>query len=90
MKRAARWTWPCPGFAKAIDANFNLRASIFEVGPDQRRLVDAARAAGGAAKFCGSGGAVLAMAHAGTDLDPIATALEAAGASVHSPVTIAP
>lgn len=77
------------GFADAIDANFDLRASIFDLETDDRHLVDVARSAGGAAKSCGSGGAVLAIARPGAELAPVAAALEAAGASVECDVTVA-
>ena len=76
-------------FADAIDANFDLRASIFGLTDDDRRLVEAVRAAGGAAKFCGSGGSIVAMARAGHDLDVIGDALDATGASVRRGVRIA-
>ena len=78
------------GFADAIDANFDLRASIFGLGPAERRLVDVAREAGGAAKYCGSGGSIVAMARPGGDLDSIGDALEAAGAAVRRRVRVAP
>lgn len=78
------------GFADAIDDNFDLRASIFDLGPDDRRLVDAARSAGGAAKYCGSGGAIVATAREGTDLDAVGDALEGAGATVRRRVRIPP
>ena len=77
------------GFADAIDANFDLRTSIFELTDDDRRLVEAVRVAGGAAKFCGSGGSIVAMARSGSDLDRVADALEAAGASVRRGVRVA-
>ncbi len=76
-------------FADAIDANFDLRASVFELVGDDRQLIDVARAAGGAAKFCGSGGAIVAMARPGGDVERIGDALEASGASVRCGVRIA-
>lgn len=63
-------------FCDAIDANFDLRREIFELDDDQSALVSAARAAGAAAKFCGSGGAIVAVPRPGTDLDSLADALE--------------
>lgn len=44
-----------------VDENFELRALVFPIGARDRRLIRLARAAGGAAKLCGSGGAVLAV-----------------------------
>ncbi|MEL0001356.1 MAG: hypothetical protein VW623_14720, partial [Acidimicrobiaceae bacterium] len=68
-------------FCDAVDANFDLRRMIFTLDDDQAALVTAARAAGAAAKFCGSGGAIVAVPRPGTDLDAVADALEP-GASV--------
>ena len=42
-----------------IDANFDLRDSIFNVAEENRRMVMAARDAGASAKFAGSGGAIV-------------------------------
>ncbi|MEO0495281.1 MAG: hypothetical protein AAF081_17885 [Actinomycetota bacterium] len=63
-------------FANAVDANFDLRRAIFELDDDHAALVTAARTAGAAAKFCGSGGAIVAVARPGADLDSVADALE--------------
>lgn len=71
------------GFADAIDANFDLRSEIFELTAADCSLVEIARAAGGAAKFCGSGGAIVAMPRADTDEPRLRAALESAGASTH-------
>ena len=68
-------------FCDAVDANFDLRRSIFTLDDDQAALVTAARAAGAAAKFCGSGGAIVAVPRPGTDLDAVADSL-GSGASV--------
>lgn len=63
-------------FCDAVDANFELRREIFDLDDAQAALVTAARAAGAAAKFCGSGGAIAAVPRPGTDLDAVADALE--------------
>ena len=42
-----------------IDANFDLRDSIFNVSEENRRMVKVARSAGASAKFAGSGGAIV-------------------------------
>ena len=42
-----------------VDANFNLRDSIFNVSEENRRMVMVARNAGASAKFAGSGGAIV-------------------------------
>jgi galactokinase/mevalonate kinase-like predicted kinase len=68
-------------FCDAVDGNFDLRRSIFTLDDDQAALVTAARAAGAAAKFCGSGSAIVAVPRPGTDLEAVADSLES-GASV--------
>ena len=42
-----------------IDANFDLRDSIFNVSEENRRMVKVARSTGASAKFAGSGGAIV-------------------------------
>ena len=42
-----------------IDANFDLRDSIFNVSEENRRMIKVARNAGASAKFAGSGGAIV-------------------------------
>src|SRR5262249_9737909 len=42
-----------------IDANFNLRRSIYRLPPWQIEMIEAARACGASAKFAGSGGAIV-------------------------------
>ena len=52
---------------------------VFDLTAEHTRLVTQARSAGAAAKFCGSGGAIVAVARSQTNLDPVVDALEAAG-----------
>ncbi len=42
-----------------IDRNFNIRQSLVRLNPSQEKMVLEARAAGAAAKFAGSGGAIV-------------------------------
>ncbi len=42
-----------------VDANFDLRAKIFDIAPENKRMVATARSAGASAKFAGSGGAIV-------------------------------
>jgi glucuronokinase len=42
-----------------LDANFDLRASLLQISPGNRRLVETGRRLGAAVKFAGSGGAVV-------------------------------
>lgn len=57
------------GLADAIDANFDLRASIFPISEGDRRMINLGRALGAATKFCGSGGAVLAVPRDARSID---------------------
>ena len=45
--------------AELVNANFDLRDRIFNVAPENRRMVMTARSAGASAKFAGSGGAIV-------------------------------
>ncbi len=49
-----------------MDANFDLRASLIQISPGNRKLVDTGRRLGAAVNFAGSGGAVVGC----TDGDP--------------------
>ena len=42
-----------------VNANFDLRARIFSIADENRRMVQTARSAGASAKFAGSGGAIV-------------------------------
>jgi glucuronokinase len=42
-----------------LDANFDLRRSIYQIHPENIRMVEAARSVGASAKFTGSGGAIV-------------------------------
>jgi glucuronokinase len=45
--------------APLMDANFDLRASLINISPGNRGLVETGRKLGAAVKFAGSGGAVV-------------------------------
>lgn len=59
------------GLADAIDANFDLRSSIFPISAEDRRMIESGRAQGAATKFCGSGGAVLAVPRDARSIDAL-------------------
>jgi glucuronokinase len=42
-----------------LNANFDLRSSLYKIHPDNIAMVDAARSVGASAKFTGSGGAIV-------------------------------
>jgi len=50
-----------------INRNFDLRAEVFPIGKRDRAAVELARGFGLGAKFCGSGGAILAAAQDASD-----------------------
>lgn len=66
-------------FRRLMNRNFDLRQAIFPVTPRDRRMVEIARAVGGAAKQCGSGGAVIGMPPAGGAPSDLAAAYRGAG-----------
>ena len=46
-------------FDRLVDANFDLRASLYRIGRENLNMVHAAREAGATAKFAGSGGTII-------------------------------
>ncbi len=48
-----------PGLHRLINANFDKRSSLYDVGEGNRDMVQTARQAGASAKFAGSGGAIV-------------------------------
>lgn len=59
--RAAMETGDRAAMHALINANFDKRASLYNVGDGNRDLVATARAAGASAKFAGSGGAIVGI-----------------------------
>ena len=68
-----------------IDANFDLRDSIFNVAEENRRMVMAARDAGASAKFAGSGGAIVGTYEDETMFGQLTDNLEKIGCRVIKP-----
>ncbi len=48
-----------PRFHQIINANFDLRARLYDVGDGNRDMIAVARETGASAKFAGSGGAIV-------------------------------
>jgi glucuronokinase len=71
-------------FARALDGSFDERAAVVELEPRQARMVIAARAAGAAANYAGSGGAIVGTLPPG-GLPAVAWALRAEGCEVIAP-----
>jgi glucuronokinase len=62
-----------------MDRNFELRRRIYELDPRHVAMIDAARSAGAAANFAGSGGAVVALPPRDALAGQLRRALEAEG-----------
>jgi glucuronokinase len=67
------------GFRELVDRNFDLRSQIFPISERDRKLVAMARASGGAAKLCGSGGAILGVPVEESQMAELADAYQRAG-----------
>ena len=68
-----------------INANFDRRASLYDVGPGNRDMVETARRAGASAKFAGSGGAIVGIADDETVMDRLREAFAPKGIKVIRP-----
>jgi glucuronokinase len=71
--------------AQLIDANFDLRASICSLPQLHRQMVTRAREAGGSAKFCGSGGAIIGTVPDESAFESVAAAMSAMGCQTIRP-----
>lgn len=60
-------------FRRAVDRNFDLRASILTIGDVDLELVALGRRSGAAVKLCGSGGAVFGVPRDASQLESIET-----------------
>jgi len=65
-----------------INRNFDLRAAIFPINPDHLAMVEAARSAGAAAKFAGSGGTIIGTYDSPEVLAAVRGKLEPTGCNV--------
>ena len=59
--RAALLARDAGRLGRLLDANFDLRRTIYELPAWQVQMVEAARACGASAKFAGSGGAIVGL-----------------------------
>jgi glucuronokinase len=64
---------------RLANANFDLRARLFAIRDRDLAMIELGRARGAATKFCGSGGAVLALPADPADVPALAQAYAAAG-----------
>jgi glucuronokinase len=72
-----------------IDANFDLRAKLYDVGEGNRQMVMSARSVGATAKFAGSGGAVVGTYQDEEMYEKLRRALGAVGVAIIKPKVIA-
>lgn len=73
-----------------LNANFDRRAELYDVGNENRKMVDAARSIGASAKFTGSGGAIIGTYEDSAMLDNLKTRLNDLGCEVIIPETAEP
>jgi glucuronokinase len=69
-------------FARAVDATFDLRERIVELDPQCVEMVLAARRAGAAANYTGSGGAIVAVCRDERHAGEVTVALRRTGCAV--------
>jgi glucuronokinase len=69
-------------FAECVDGSFDLRARIMPLDPRHVGMIERARAAGAAANYCGSGGAIVAVCDSEAHRAGVLDALAGAGCSV--------
>ena len=71
-----------------IDANFDLRDSIFNVSEENRRMITVARSVGASAKFAGSGGAIVGTYEDDAQFERLASVLSEIGCKTLKPVIV--
>lgn len=69
-------------FRAAVDRTLDLRGQLMELDPLSLQMAQAARAAGAAANFTGSGGAILAVAPTAEKVESAAAELRSLGCQV--------
>lgn len=65
--------------AELLDRNFDLRQRIYDLDPRHVEMLEAAREAGAAANYAGSGGAIVAVPRADVSIEALQLALERQG-----------
>ncbi len=70
---------------QVTDENFELRKTIMPIAPENQRMIDVARAAGGSAKFAGSGGAICGVYHGEAMFEQLSQALSKIGCTTIKP-----
>jgi glucuronokinase len=73
---------------RLVDRNFDVRASIWNLGPRDHELVAVGRRRGAAVKFCGSGGSVLGVMRDAAEYPALEEAYRAAGCAILQPEVV--
>jgi glucuronokinase len=73
------------GLRRALDRNLEVRRHLYPLDPRHVRMIEAARSAGAAANYAGSGGAITAIPRGAGELEALRSALEGAGYQVVVP-----
>ena len=84
--RAAMQTGDYDTLDRLIDANFDLRAQLYDVGEGNLRMIRAARRVGATANFAGSGGAIVGSYKGRHMYDDLVAAMGPLGVAVIQPV----
>jgi glucuronokinase len=71
-----------------INANFDLRDSIFNISEENRRMIAAARSAGASAKFAGSGGAIVGTYEDDSHFERLSAVLAGIGCRTIRPLIV--
>ena len=74
--------------ASLIDANFDLRDSIFNVSEENRRMITVARSVGVSAKFAGSGGAIVGTYEDDAQFERLTSVLSEIGCKTLKPAIV--
>jgi glucuronokinase len=70
---------------RLMDANFDLRRTIYELPAWQVQMVETARAGGASAKFAGSGGAIVGLYADEAEFEKVRAALAEVGSRTVKP-----
>ncbi|MGF1633273.1 MAG: mevalonate kinase [Phycisphaerae bacterium] len=71
---------------KVCDQNFDLRLTIMDVAPENKRMVETARSVGASAKFAGSGGAIVGTYRDGHQYQKLSDKLATIGCTTLRPM----
>lgn len=75
---------------KLINANFDLRSGLYQLGPGNLEMIHLARACGASANFAGSGGAIVGLYEGESMFTQLKDSMRATGIAVIKPQVITP